>query len=81
MNTVQLEASCKAIEAANEYPSDVLLISFIKISVLTQNISLAMTFNPAKPRSQVPLLQVVQSFQQQLDAFKTTLPEQIKSNG
>lgn len=81
MNTTYLESCCRQIEEAAEYPSDALLVHLFKIQQLAQTISLTLgTESKSFQSLQLPLTMVVQSFQQQLDIFKTSLPEHLKDN-
>ncbi|KAK1520139.1 hypothetical protein CPAR01_15190 [Colletotrichum paranaense] len=81
MNTTYLESCCRQIEEAAEYPSDALLVHLFKIQQLAQTISLTLGTESTSFQSlQLPLTMVVQSFQQQLDIFKTSLPEHLKDN-
>lgn len=81
MNTKQLETCCKAIDAKKEFPSDVFLISLVRIQLIAHKITMAVTFDPSQPlASPLPLMSVVQSFQQQIDSFLASLPEELKDN-
>ncbi|KXH30756.1 hypothetical protein CSIM01_01350 [Colletotrichum simmondsii] len=60
---------------------DALLVHLFKIQQLAQTISLTLGTESTSFQSlQLPLTMVVQSFQQQLDIFKTSLPEHLKDN-
>ncbi|GKT43841.1 uncharacterized protein ColSpa_04022 [Colletotrichum spaethianum] len=81
MNTAHLESCCRQIEEAAEYPTDELLVQLFKIQQLAQTISLTLGAESTSFQSlQLPLTIVVQSFQQQLDIFKTSLPAHLKDN-
>ncbi|OLN94052.1 hypothetical protein CCHL11_03516 [Colletotrichum chlorophyti] len=81
MNTTYLESCCGQIQEAAEYPSDELLVQLFKIQQLAQTISLTLGAESTSFQSlQLPLTMVVQSFQQQLDIFKSSLPEHLKKN-
>ncbi|KAK1974346.1 hypothetical protein LZ30DRAFT_413218 [Colletotrichum cereale] len=81
MNTAHLESCCRQIEEAAEHPSDELLVQLFKIQQLAQTISLTLGAESTSFQSlQLPLTMVVQSFQQQLDIFKTSLPAHLKDN-
>ncbi|KAG6001769.1 hypothetical protein E4U21_003814 [Claviceps maximensis] len=77
MNTNQLDRCLEVIEATMEYPSDEYLIQLVKIQLLTQTISITMAGNGmARPMS-LPLIMVIQSFQDQLDTFRASLPPHL----
>ncbi|KAK2000926.1 hypothetical protein LX36DRAFT_571305 [Colletotrichum falcatum] len=81
MNTAHLESCCRQIEEAGEYPSDELLVKLFKIQQLAQTISLTLGAESTSFQSlQLPLTMVVQSFQQQLDIFKSSIPAHLKDN-
>ncbi|KAM4060178.1 tRNA processing endoribonuclease [Hirsutella rhossiliensis] len=81
MNTTQLDSYCKIIETTNEYPSDEYLIKLIRIQQLAQTISLTMAFDPATPAAMsLPLPMVIESFQDQLDTFRVTLPTHLAAS-
>ncbi|KAL9941940.1 hypothetical protein ACHAQF_003419 [Verticillium nonalfalfae] len=81
MNTTYLDGCCKAVEDEAEHASDVLLVKLFRIQQLAQTISLTLGADSAAfPSMQVPLTMVVQSFQQQLDLFKSTLPAAVQTN-
>ncbi|KZL65097.1 tRNA processing endoribonuclease [Colletotrichum tofieldiae] len=81
MNTTYLESCCRQIEEAAEYPTDELLVQLFKIQHLAQTITLTLGAESTSFQSlQLPLTMVVQSFQQQLDIFKTSLPVHLKNN-
>ncbi|KAL0931652.1 tRNA processing endoribonuclease [Colletotrichum truncatum] len=81
MNTTYLESCCRQIQERAEYPSDELLVQLFKIQQLAQTISLTLGAESTSFQSlQLPLTMVVQSFQQQLDIFKTSIPQHLKDN-
>lgn len=81
MNTSQLDAFCNVLEASREYPSDVYLAKLARIQMLSQSISMAMTFDPAQPQPmQLPLTMVVQTFQDQIEACRASLPPHLVDN-
>ncbi|TEA19335.1 hypothetical protein C8034_v000745 [Colletotrichum sidae] len=81
MNTTYLESCCRQIQDAMEYPSDELLVQLFTIQQLAQTISLTIGAESTSFQSlQLPLTMVVRSFQQQLDIFKSSLPEHLKTN-
>ncbi|KAF6830530.1 tRNA processing endoribonuclease [Colletotrichum plurivorum] len=80
MDTTYLESCCRQIQESAEYPSDELLVQLFKIQQLAQSISLTLGAESTSFQTQLPLTLVVQSFQQQLEIFKTALPEHLKDN-
>ncbi|KAM0334122.1 hypothetical protein ACHAQA_001142 [Verticillium albo-atrum] len=81
MNTTYLDGCCKAVGDKAEYPSDVLVVQLFRVQQLSQTITLTLGADSAAFQSmQLPLTMVVQSFQQQLDIFKSSLPEAVKTN-
>ena len=82
MNTSQLDAFCNLLSSPGEYPSDLYLAKLVKIQMLSQSISMATTFDPAQPPPmQLPLTMVVQDFQEQIEAYKASLPPHLVDNG
>ncbi|KAH0499036.1 hypothetical protein TgHK011_006255 [Trichoderma gracile] len=82
MNTSQLDAFCNLLSSPGEYPSDIYLVKLVRIQMLSQSISMAMTFDPAQPPPmQLPLTMVVQDFQQQIEAYRASLPPHLADNG
>lgn len=63
-----------------EHPSDEYLVKLVKIQQLAQSISLTMAFDPGQPAMLLPLTMVVQSFQEQLDVFRASLPPHLSAN-
>jgi len=80
MNTIQLNYCLKAIEATMECPSDEYLIQLVKIQQLAQTISMTMADNGMAPPMSLPLVMVIQSFQDQLDTFRASLPPHLVRN-
>ncbi|CEJ89452.1 hypothetical protein VHEMI05294 [[Torrubiella] hemipterigena] len=80
MDTAQLEVCCKQIDAKKEFPSDVFLLSLVRIQLIAHNITLATSFDSNRRNPAIPLLQVVETFQQQIDTYLTSLPENLKNN-
>ncbi|PHH79290.1 hypothetical protein CDD82_2504 [Ophiocordyceps australis] len=80
MNTSQLETCCKILESTMQFPSDQYLVKLVRIQQLAQTISLTMAFDPAMPAMSLPLTMVVESFQDQLDTFRATLPANLAQN-
>ncbi|KAL7909577.1 hypothetical protein GGI35DRAFT_450273 [Trichoderma velutinum] len=81
MNTSQLDNFCNMLTSPGEYPSDIYLAKIVKIQMLSQSISMAMTFDPAQPQPmQLPLTMVIQTFQEQIDAYRASLPPHLVDN-
>ncbi|PTB64338.1 hypothetical protein BBK36DRAFT_1136075 [Trichoderma citrinoviride] len=82
MNTSQLDAFCNLLSSPGEYPSDLYLVKLVKIQMLSQSIAMATTFDPAQPPPmQLPLTMVVHDFQEQIEAYKASLPPHLVDNG
>jgi hypothetical protein len=79
MNTTQLDYCCKVIEATMEWPSDEYLVKLVKIQQLAQTISTTMSADGMAPMS-LPLIMVIQSFQDQLDTFRASLSPQLSQH-
>lgn len=70
------------LTSPGEYPSDIYLAKLVKIQMLSQSISMAMTFDPTQPQPmQLPLTMVIQTFQEQIDAYRASLPAHLVDNG
>lgn len=94
MNTVYLDTCCRLLEAARQRESDELLVKLVRIQQIAQSISMTMAFEQSQQQGhqqhgqqqgqqqamQLPLTMVVQSFQDQLDAFRTSLPPGLADN-
>lgn len=78
MNTSHLDLCIKTLENAAEYSSDPLLIKLVKSQQIAQNIALTMSLDPSQPNLRLPIPMMVQSFQEQLKAFRETLPDQMQ---
>ncbi|TFB06095.1 hypothetical protein CCMA1212_002037 [Trichoderma ghanense] len=82
MNTSQLDAFCNLLSSPGEYPSDLYLAKLVRIQMLSQSISMAMTFDPAQPPPmRLPLTMVVQDFQEQIEAYRASLPPHLADDG
>ncbi|OPB39354.1 hypothetical protein A0O28_0050600 [Trichoderma guizhouense] len=82
INTSQLDNFCNMLTSPGEYPSDIYLAKLVKIQMLSQSISMAMTFDPTQPQPmQLPLTMVIQTFQEQIDAYRASLPPHLIDNG
>ena len=80
MDSSLLEPCCAALEEAKQYPSDEFLVQLVKIQQIAHSISLTVAQRPGQPTFQMPLTMVIQSFQEQLDAFHNTLPIHLKDH-
>ena len=78
MNTKQLENCCKVLESTMELESDEYLVKLVKVQQLAQTISTTMA-GETGPMS-LPIMMVVQSFQDQVDTFRASLPEHLAAN-
>lgn len=77
MNTSQLDNYCKLLTSPGEYHSDLYLARLVKIQTLSQSISMAML----DPQSmQLPLTMVIQTFQEQIDAYRASIPPHLVDN-
>lgn len=82
MNTSQLDNYCSLLTSPGEYHSDLYLARLVKIQTLSQSISMAMLFDPAHQQPmQLPLTMVIQTFQEQIGAYRTSLPPHLVHNG
>lgn len=63
-----------------EYSSDEYLIKLVKIQQFTQAISVTMAGDGTGLSMSLPLLMVIQSFQDQLDSFRASLPPRLAHN-
>lgn len=82
MNTSQLDNYCNLLTSPGEYHSDQYLARLVKIQMLSQSISMAMMFDPAQQQQpmQLPLTMVIQTFQEQIDAYRASLPPHLVDN-
>ncbi|KAK2600298.1 hypothetical protein QQS21_004939 [Conoideocrella luteorostrata] len=80
MNTNQLDYCSKVIEATMEFPSDEYLIKLVKIQQLAQTISMTIAADGMAPPMSLPLVMVLQSFQDQLDTFRASLPPHLSQH-
>jgi len=81
MNTSYLEACCEIIEKHMEYPSDELLLHLVKIQMLSQSISMNFSFRGTGLQMDLPVGMIVRSFQQQIESYKTMLPQHLQGDG
>lgn len=63
-----------------EYPTDELLVNLVRIQRLAQSISLSFSFRGSGLQVDLPVSIIVKSFQQQLESFKTLLPEHLRDH-
>lgn len=80
MNTSHVELCLKTLENAAEYPSDVFLIKLVKSQQIAQNIALTMSFDPNQ-QLPLPIPVMVQTFQEQINNFRETLPKHLQDDG
>lgn len=81
MNTSQLNNYCNLLTSPGEYHSDLYLARLVKIQMLSQSISMAMLYDPAQQQQmQLPLTMVIQTFQEQIDAYRSSLPPHLLDN-
>lgn len=85
MSTTYLDACIQALKEANEYPTDELLIHLVEIQKLAQSISFTLDVSNGGSflggsLQQLPITMVIDSFQEQLDNFKASLPMKYREN-
>ncbi|ORY59091.1 uncharacterized protein BCR38DRAFT_477399 [Pseudomassariella vexata] len=83
MSAAYIEVICRMIEQKSEYPTDELLVRLVKIQQIAQSITTTFSINhnfQNPPSSVLPLLVVVRSFQEQIDAYKAPLPTYLQDN-
>lgn len=81
MNTSYLEACCRVIGSKMECATDELLIYLVKIQQLAQSISMTLAFrNNSSLQVDLPVTIIIKSFQQQLEAFKNSVPMSLADN-
>ncbi|RDA91376.1 hypothetical protein CP533_6889 [Ophiocordyceps camponoti-saundersi (nom. inval.)] len=79
MSTAHLDEYCNALTSANEYPSDDYLVRLVRLQQLAQGIAIAVTPASSSEPSSLPFAMVIESFRDQLDTFRVTLPPHIAS--
>ncbi|KAB5570063.1 hypothetical protein GE09DRAFT_957073, partial [Coniochaeta sp. 2T2.1] len=81
MNTAYLDFCCRILEARMECPNDDLLVWLVRVQQLAQSISLTLAFraNPSVPQT-LPMNLIMKSLQQQLEAFKQSVPAHMRTN-
>lgn len=77
MNTSQLDNYCNLLTSPGEYHSDLYLARLVKIQTLSQSISMAML---DQQPMQLPLTMVIQTFQEQIEAYRASLPPHLLDN-
>ncbi|KAM0454587.1 hypothetical protein ACHAO4_004394 [Trichoderma viride] len=77
MNTSQLDNYCNLLTSPGEYHSDLYLARLVKIQTLSQSISMAML---DQQPMQLPLTMVIQTFQEQIEAYRASLPPHLHDN-
>lgn len=80
MNTSFLDKCCSILEAAKQYKSDEFLVKLVRVQQLAQSISLTLALEPDQQAMQLPMTIVVQSFQDQLNSLRDSLPPELESN-
>lgn len=70
-----VESACRVLESRMERPSDELLVYMVRIQILAQSIITTLADN-----SQVPLALIAKPFQDQLDAFRASIPQSLKNH-
>jgi len=83
MNTSYLDACCRTLETRMEYPSDELLVWLVRTQQQAQSISLTLAFRASatlQQTSNLPISLIIKSLQQQLSAFKDSMPSHMKTN-
>ena len=80
MSTALLGGCCKAIREAMEYPSDELLCYLVEGQQLSHSIIVVMMDPPLQQvANKTPLIDLVRSLQEQVDAFQASLPSQMRA--
>lgn len=80
MNTTQLDNCVKVIESSREFASDEYLVKLVKIQQLAQTISMTMAAEGGIAPMSLPLVMMVQSYQEELDTFRASLSPQYADN-
>jgi hypothetical protein len=83
MNTTCLETVCRVLESKAEYPTDELLVRYVKVQQLAQTIcvTLASASNIQNQQlSFLPMIMVVKSLQSQIDDFKASLSADLQDH-
>lgn len=79
MGTTYLQECCFMLEQRMEYPTDGLLVWLVRAQQLSQSICLALAFRNAGVVSD-PLTTAIQRFEEQIHAFRASLPLSVKDN-
>lgn len=83
MSTSYLETCCRILESRMEYQTDELLVWLVRVQQLSQSISLTLSFGSNASllqTSDLPKTLIVKSLQQQIAAFRESVPPHIKAN-
>jgi hypothetical protein len=81
MDPLHINIVCKIIEENMEYETDGLLIQLVRLQQLTQSISVTLAADSvANQVTQIPVMMVVRSYQQQLLSFKSALPYHLQND-
>ncbi|CAI4211475.1 unnamed protein product [Parascedosporium putredinis] len=72
----------RIVKDTGQYPGDELLVNLVRIQKLAQTIAFTVGVDNKSTLAsmQLPLIMVVQSFQEQLDAFKASLPPHLRED-
>ena len=63
-----------------EYPSDAYLVQLVRIQQLSQSISLVSALRGTGGQADLPANIIAKTFQQQLDSYRSLLPEHLKAH-
>ena len=81
MGTNYLEECCYRLEQRMEYPTDGTLVWLVRAQQLSQSICLGLAFrNAGMLGLSEPLATVVERFEQQIQAFRASMPPAVKDN-
>lgn len=81
ISTPYLDVACDALSARMEYPGDELAVYLVRIQQLAQSIFVAMAPRKEHGFSEMPLAMVLKSYQEQIDNYRDSLPENLQDNG
>lgn len=80
MDTGYLDDCCRIMERQMEYPSDLLVVYVIRIQQLSQSISMTLDFRERTLQTDLPLMILVKSFQQQIEQFRASVPDTLRDD-
>jgi len=81
MGTTYLEECCRTLEDTMEYPTDRILVWLVRAQQLSQSICLSIAFRNAGVLGQSePLPSVIERFEQQIQAFRRSIPPDTRDN-